>query len=64
MKLKTTKTELIKRLKSEKELLSFVNKVENLFNWANDNPENSDNRKHSEDKETVRAHLAAAWEGF
>jgi len=64
MKLETSKTKLMERLKSKKELQSFVDKIENLFIWANDNPENSDNRRHSEDKETVRAHLAAAWEGI
>jgi len=43
MNLKTTKNQLIKRLESEKELKSFVDKIENVLTWVSDNPENSDN---------------------
>jgi hypothetical protein len=63
-KLSVTKEQLIKRLQNKKQLESFVNKIESVLIWVTDNPENSDNIPYSATKESVRGHLAAAWEGY
>ena len=64
MSLKTSKQQLIKRLQNKKDLESFITKIENIYNWVNDNPTNSDNHSFSPVKEQIRSHIAAAWEGF
>jgi hypothetical protein len=61
--LRTTKKQLLKRLESRTELKSFIDKIENLYEWVYINPTDNDNMRYSSTKETVRGNIAAAWEG-